>query len=253
MELLCCRLPTARMRFFLFGEMGCVSVLPALRELQALSIRESGPSGAPEELSRPGAGAERAFTCYRLLKAVARFQFSEQPLPWDSQPRWWSWEFVHHPRGHSLCPCAHSALLVVGGPGDLKRQPFREPPSRAAASLLLPKVPAITPSPPRAGGCLGFRGKAPSLSSSLPWKHDPEAPCLACQVSTPPCPTCGKFFSLLWEPSSPLEHLLLSPGCHCSRVTSFPEASSCSFSLLCLGSCGQTMPTWPATSMGEPS
>lgn len=125
-------------------------------------------------------------------------------------------------------------------------------------------------------GCLGTWEPGGTGMSGAPITMP--TPCFLCQKSPPPqapgvgpplCPPLSRGNSpqpLVWPVS---EHPTLTkhmevlsslravgssggprplPGLSLFRAPSCPETSSCRFSPLCLGSCGQTMPTWPAMS-----
>lgn len=97
-------------------------------------------------------------------------------LLWDAPGRWWS-------RDLFLVRGATARVLVLGQlwvVGNSEGQVCWEPHNHANVSLPVPEAPTIVPSQS------GLQGKVSPLPSSLPWKQDPAAPCLACQISTPP-------------------------------------------------------------------
>lgn len=167
--------------FFLLRKWGGTSILPGCGERPALHLHVGvGPLGAWRQVvSRPS-------PAHRGLEALTHFQVPRtsaaargQPL-WDPRWRWWSWEFVHFPRACGLCPCAHSALLVTGGPGS---QGGRHTADTTARCPLLTALLAEDGGASHTVGWVPGR-EGPPRPSSLLWKHDPEAPS-GCQLGSP--------------------------------------------------------------------
>lgn len=175
---------------------------PLTLESSQFPIPGTQPLRLPEELSRPGAGGDRCSPADRSLRTVARFHFSEQPRLRALAPL---------PRGHSLCPSAHSSLLITGEPGNQEGQVCWEPQQPCCCLAAFVKGPCCHPFP---AGCLWLRGYGPAAFLPPPMETGPLSGAVRSAAHSDQTP--GKFLFLLREPLVSLEDLLLTVGCRCS-------------------------------------